>query len=86
MEISFPLISKGRFGLSFFKTTGKKVFVSNNYSELQKNLKYLQGKIDSDSILNQELIPFDGKNRTLSFTAFCIDGQIKTFWIGELDG
>jgi len=82
-EISFPLISKGRFGLSFFKTTGKKVFVSNNYSELQKNLKYLQEKIDSDSILNQELIPFDSKNRTLSFTAFCIDGQIKTFWIGE---
>ncbi len=30
----------------------------------------------------QELIPFDGTNKTISFTAFCIDGEIKTYWMG----
>ncbi|MEW5845873.1 MAG: hypothetical protein AB1777_06355 [Bacteroidota bacterium] len=82
-EIIYPLITKGRFGLSFFKATGKKVFLSNSFVELQKNLNQIQQKIEIESTITQELIPDDGKNKTISLTAFCINGQIKTIWIGE---
>jgi predicted ATP-grasp superfamily ATP-dependent carboligase len=31
----------------------------------------------------QEFIPFDGTNKTVSFTAFSVEGDIKAHWIGE---
>ncbi|MGV9206200.1 MAG: hypothetical protein ACOC44_19520, partial [Promethearchaeia archaeon] len=30
----------------------------------------------------QELIPFNGQNKTISFTAFCDKGEIKAHWTG----
>jgi predicted ATP-grasp superfamily ATP-dependent carboligase len=31
----------------------------------------------------QEVVPFTGKNKTLSFCAFCDKGYIKSYWMGR---
>lgn len=81
-RVAFPLITKGRQGLSFYKATGRKVFLAKNSVELASQLKQIESVFPIENTFTQELIPFDGKNKTISFTAFCIDGEIKTFWIG----
>jgi len=82
-QLVFPVITKGRQGLSFYKATGKKVFFANTEDELATQLKQIEAVFPVENTFTQEFIPFDGKNKTLSFTAFCINGEIKTFWIGE---
>lgn len=82
-KLKFPLITKGRFGLTFYKSLGKKAFLSDSENELRDHLKQIQDKYHVDKTFTQELIPFNGSNKTISFTAFSVDGEIKTFWIGE---
>ena len=82
-KLEFPLITKGRFGLTFYKSLGKKVFLSESEVEFREHLKQINDKYHVEETFTQELIPFDGRNKTISFTAFSIAGQIKTFWIGE---
>ncbi|QKG78804.1 carboxylate--amine ligase [Tenuifilum thalassicum] len=82
-ELDFPLITKGRFGLSFYKTMGKKVFLSKNINEFKEHLKIIESKYNISETFTQELIPYYGNNKTVSFTAFCIEGDVKTYWIGE---
>jgi predicted ATP-grasp superfamily ATP-dependent carboligase len=82
-KIRFPVITKGKNGLSFFKSTGKKAILSNNLNELKKNLAYLSSKHPDLEIYTQELVPMNKKTGTISFTAFCIRGEIMTYWIGE---
>ncbi|OFX23713.1 MAG: hypothetical protein A2041_09565, partial [Bacteroidetes bacterium GWA2_31_9b] len=82
-ELSFPLITKGRNGLSFYRALGKKALLSNTEFDLRNHLQQITEKFSIKSSFTQELIPFNGANKTISFTAFCIDGNIKTFWIGE---
>jgi predicted ATP-grasp superfamily ATP-dependent carboligase len=69
--------------LTFYKSIGKKVLLSRNVLELKKNLIYIKGKYSIDKTITQELIPSDGCNKTISFTAFCDNGVIKTYWIGK---
>ena len=52
-------------------------------TELKDSLVRLQNKVGLEKILVQELIPLDGTNKTISFTAFCEDGEIRTYWMGE---
>lgn len=80
--LNFPVLTKGRFGLSFYKATGKKVFFAKTQDELQAQLKQIEQKFSLKKTFTQELIPFDGSNKTISFTAFCIDGEISTYWMG----
>ena len=82
-KIKYPVLTKGRHGLSFYKSTGKKVFLSNSLSELRGHLKTIEKTYDIGETFTQEYIPYDGSNKTLSFIAFCIYGEIKTFWVGE---
>lgn len=82
-ELSYPLLIKGRFGLDFYKATGKKVFLVNSSKELFKRFESISKCIAEDKVIIQEVIPFNGLNRTISFTAFCENGEIKTYWIGE---
>lgn len=82
-KLKFPLITKGRFGLTFYKSLGKKAFLSDSENELRDHLKQIQDKYHVDKTFTQELIPFNGYNKTISLTAFSVDGEIKTFWIGE---
>jgi len=80
--LKFPVLTKGKNGLSFYKTIGKKALIANNESELKEQLSYIESKYNVDRTFTQELIPFDGTNKTISFTAFCIGGVIKTYWMG----
>jgi predicted ATP-grasp superfamily ATP-dependent carboligase len=81
-EIEFPVLTKGRTGLTFYKSLKKKAFLANNADELKEQLKLISGKIPLNQTFTQELIPFDGKNKTISFTGFCVEGEIKTHWSG----
>lgn len=82
-EINYPVLTKGRQGLSFYKATGRKVFFSNSSDELKEHLIEIDKSFPIRETFTQEFIPFDGSNKTISFTAFCVDGEIKAHWIGE---
>jgi D-aspartate ligase len=79
----YPVLIKGRNGLTFYKTTGKKAFLAKNESQLRDQLNELSKKFPIEKTFVQELIPYDGTNKTISFTAFCEYGEIKTYWMGE---
>lgn len=81
-ESNYPVLLKGRFGLSFYKTFKKKAFLARNEDELRNILTSIRGLVDNDDILVQELIPSDGSNKTVSFTAFSVNGEIKAYWMG----
>lgn len=80
--LRFPVLTKGRFGLSFYKSMGKKVFIAKTQKELKIQLEEIEKKLSLNEIFTQELIPYNGSNKTISFTAFCIDGEIKVHWMG----
>lgn len=82
VNLQFPVITKGKFGLSFYKAVDKKVFLSNNWDELEKNLNRIQKKYPINDTLTQEVIPDEEYDKIISFTAFCIEGEIKTYWMG----
>jgi len=81
-SIKFPVITKGRFGLSFYKTFGKKVFYAENRDKLENHLNYISESFPIESTFTQVLIPKNTGNNTISFTSFSIDGEIQTHWIG----
>ncbi len=80
--LTFPVITKGRRGLSFYKTVGKKAILSNNETELRRTMRRLQSRLDLSETFTQEVIPSDGTNKTVSFAAFCVNGEIRAFWMG----
>jgi len=80
--LKFPLITRGRYGLSFYKALGKKVFLANDENELREQLTLISEKFIVPGTLTQELIPSDGTNKTISFTAFCDKGEVRTYWMG----
>jgi predicted ATP-grasp superfamily ATP-dependent carboligase len=82
LNLRFPLITKGKEGLNFYKATGKKAYFSDNSDQFQKVLREIADKLPINKTFTQELIPFDGDNKTISFTAFCINGEIKAHWTG----
>jgi len=81
-ELVFPVITKGRNGLSFYKATSKKAFLAADEVQLRKQLQFIESKNQLSNSFTQELIPFDGTNKTISFTAFCVEGRIKSYWMG----
>jgi D-aspartate ligase len=81
-QLTFPLITKGNNGLSFYKKTKTKVLLSNSLEELENNLKNLESKIPLKETFTQEILPYSEENKTISFTCFSIYGEIKAHWIG----
>ena len=81
-NLKFPVLTKGKTGLSFYKALGKKAYLANDKNELSIQLAEIEKKYPLDQTFTQELIPYDGTNKTISFTAFCIKGEIKTYWMG----
>jgi D-aspartate ligase len=81
-SLIFPVLTKGRKGLTFYKAVGKKAFLAHNEKELRDQLRKISERIDISESFTQELIPFNGMNKTVSFTAFCDVGEIKSFWMG----
>ncbi|MDZ7721982.1 MAG: hypothetical protein U5R06_03925 [candidate division KSB1 bacterium] len=80
--LHYPVITKGRHGFSFYKTVGTKAILSHDSTELSVNLNRLKERWPLEQSFTQEVIPFDGTNRTISFAAFSVAGEIKTFWMG----
>lgn len=81
-DIKFPVLIKGRSGLSFYKKLGKKAFLVHNKMQMDNCLSVINLHNELDNSFIQELIPSDGTNKTVSFTAFCEHGDIKTYWMG----
>jgi predicted ATP-grasp superfamily ATP-dependent carboligase len=81
-EMDFPVLTKGRNGLSFYRAIGKKAFLAYNEKELRDQLLHIQKQYDISKTFTQELIPYNGENKTISFTAFCDKGEVKTHWTG----
>ena len=81
-KFKFPVITKGIFGLSFYKKMEKKAFLAHDKKQLMDQYSVIEKEIPLSEVFTQELIPDDGTNKTVSFTCFCIDGEIKTYWMG----
>ncbi len=81
-NLNFPVVTKGREGLSFYKKAGRKAFYARNETELRSQLKSLSFITELNKTFTQEVIPFDANNKTVSFTAFSVNGEIKTYWMG----
>lgn len=81
--LHFPVITKGRNGLSFYKATKKKAFFAANETELRQQLNTISSKIPLDKTFTQEVIPQSKEYKTISCTVFCIEGIVKACWIGE---
>jgi len=82
IDLNFPVITKGKLGLTFYKKVGKKAILSKNEKQLLQDLMALARVIGLSDTFSQEVIPYDGSNKTVSFTAFSVDGEIKTYWMG----
>jgi len=78
----YPVITKGCYGLSFYKAIGKKALLANDDKELRKQLTIIKNNYHIEGTFTQELIPTNGSNYTISFTAFCVNGEIKAHWSG----
>jgi len=64
-DMAFPLILKGRFGLSFYKSFRKKVFLANDEKIFRKQFETICRKINPHEIIVQELIPPDPIRKTI---------------------
>lgn len=82
LQLEFPVITRGKHGLAFYGAVKKKAFIANNKEELKNQLEAIQQKYTLDDTFTQTVIPFDGSNKTISFTAFSVNGEIKTYWMG----
>ena len=80
-EFKYPLLIKGKNGLSFYKSTGKKAFLINDKANLIEVLENKTGETPFSNIYLQNLLPFE-KNKPVSFTAFSVKGEIKSYWMG----
>jgi predicted ATP-grasp superfamily ATP-dependent carboligase len=78
---TYPLLIKGREGLSFYKATHQKAIQVDNEQELFRLINEIV-QLTND-IMIQELIPIDKNNRVVSFTCFSINGDIKAYWMGQ---
>ncbi len=82
-DISFPVLVKGCKGLSFYKATHKKAIQVNDQEELQLTVAQLSQWMDRSDYMIQELVENNVMDYTVSFTCFAVDGEIKTYWMGE---
>lgn len=74
----YPVLIKGKEGLSFYKAFHKKVIRVDGYQDLQQQLSMLGQSQDcfiQEEIQNQ-------KKEVVSFTCFAVEGEIKSFWMG----
>jgi predicted ATP-grasp superfamily ATP-dependent carboligase len=82
-RLKFPVITRGRFGLSFYKAMKAKAIFAGTEEELRAQLRHISSGYSLEDTLTQTVIPFDGTNRTVSFTAFCTEGEIRSYWAGR---
>ncbi len=77
----YPLLIKGKNGLSFYKSLGKKAFFVKSPEDIMLNVKSILGKAPFSDLYFQNLLPVE-KDKPVSFTAFSVKGEIKSYWMG----
>ncbi|MBE0674515.1 MAG: hypothetical protein IH591_07640, partial [Bacteroidales bacterium] len=82
-ELKYPVITRGRFGLSFYRALRAKALLAYSAEELRSQLLMIEEVYSPGRTLTQSVIPFTGSNRTVSFTAFCTDGEVRCHWTGQ---
>ena len=80
-EFRFPLLIKGKNGLTFYKSLGRKAFFVKNPENLMTDVKNITGKTSFSNIYFQNLLPVEN-SKPVSFTAFSVNGEIKSYWMG----
>ena len=78
----FPLLIKGRHGLSFYKSIHAKVLLVKSFEELCQVMDGLDEKVAKD-VMIQEMIPYDKERGILSFTCFTSQGDVRSYWMGK---
>ena len=81
-DLAFPVITKGKQGLNFAKATGRKAFLANDTDEFKEQLEHIEKTVPITNTFTQEVIPDNGINKTVSYAAFCENGEIKAYWMG----
>jgi predicted ATP-grasp superfamily ATP-dependent carboligase len=81
-KLRFPILVKGKFGLDFYKATGRKAFLVRSDSELKNVIERLTRIIPASSLFLQELIP-SSETKTISVGVFSVAGDLKAYWMGE---
>ncbi|MDX9929680.1 MAG: hypothetical protein RBS37_07495 [Bacteroidales bacterium] len=82
-SLPYPLIVKGRNGLSFYKRTGRKAFLIQSVADYDQVMGRLDMEVGVSNCFLQEVIPYDSANKTISFTVFSINGKIMAWWTGS---
>lgn len=82
-DLHLPVLTRGRFGLSFYRKMKVKALLAQTEQELHDQLASIASVYDLEKSVTQELIPSAGLNYTVSFTAYCISGEIKCYWVGQ---
>ena len=82
-SLKFPVIIKGIEGLTFYKTFNTKVMIAENITELTNKLSLIEARMSIKKVFIQEIIEKQENSFVCSFTAFAVNGEIKTFWTGE---
>lgn len=79
---TYPVLIKGRKGLTFYKTFGKKAFKVYDKDDYEKCFEKIRKLYAGDGVFIQELIRNNGKNKAISFAAFAVEGDIRCYWMG----
>ena len=80
-EFDYPLLIKGKNGLTFYKGLRRKAFLINGPEMIFKVLDNITNTLPFSNIYFQNLLPVE-KNKPVSFTAFSIKGKLKSYWMG----
>ena len=80
-EFRFPLLIKGKNGLTFYKSLGRKAFFVKNSEDLMTDVETIMEKTQFSNIYFQNLLPVEN-SKPVSFTAFSVKGEIKSYWMG----
>jgi D-aspartate ligase len=83
-SLDYPFIVRGINGLVFFKTFGKKIFIIFNKEKYNEFVELLnKSGFECENVMIQEFIPFNKNRRGYYFTSFCVDGDLKTYFMWE---
>ena len=82
-DLHLPVLTRGRFGLSFYRKMKVKALLAQTEQELHDQLALIASGYDLEKSITQELIPSMGFNHTVSFTAYCVKGEIRCHWVGQ---
>ncbi|MFI3265790.1 MAG: hypothetical protein R3Y15_01395 [Rikenellaceae bacterium] len=81
--LTFPVLIKGSYGLSFYKKMHAKAIQADSLDDLDYKLYEVLKLVEPNDIIIQELLPYDKQHGVVSFTCFAQNGEIKSFWMGK---